>query len=98
MIEIHDLKKIRTFYPSQWEGRTATGETVYIRYKHGELSASLHDANEASLILFCEPVGEKHGFDMDTKEMKTHLTEVCCFLDGEDDHGLTGPEPNVSNE
>jgi hypothetical protein len=81
MIEIHDLKKIRTFYPSQWEGRTAIGEAVYIRYRHGELSASVHDCKEASLTLFSEAVGKKHAFDMDTEEMKTRLAGVCRFVD-----------------
>ena len=83
MTEIHDLKKIQTFYPSQWEGRTAAGEAVCIRYKHGELSASVHDGKESPLILFSEPVGEKHGFDMDTEEMKRYLAEVCRFVGGE---------------
>jgi hypothetical protein len=82
VIEIHDLKKLRTFYPSQWEGRVTTGEAVCIHYKHGELSASVHGDNRLSSVLYCEPVGEKHGFEMDTEEMKAHLAEVCHFLDG----------------
>jgi hypothetical protein len=82
MIEIQDLKKLSTFYPSQWEAHTATGELVYIRYKHGELSAGIDQGDGQSPTLFCESVGEKHGFDMDTEEMKAHLAGVCRFVDG----------------
>jgi hypothetical protein len=82
VIEIHGLKKIRTFYPSQWEGRADTGDIVCIRYRHGELLAWIHEENNPSLTLFCEAIGERHGFEMDTEEMKAHLVEVCRFVDG----------------
>ena len=82
MIEIQNLKKISTFYPSQWEARTVTGELVYIRYKHGELSVRIDQSDRQSPTLFCESIGEKHGFDMDTEEMKAHVAHVCRFVDG----------------
>jgi hypothetical protein len=82
MFEIQDLKKIPTLYPSQWEGRMDTGDIVCIRYRHGELLAWIHTENEPSLTLFCEAIGERDGFDMDTEEMKAHVAGVCRFVDG----------------
>jgi hypothetical protein len=82
MIEITTLQKLRGFYPSQWEGRTSEGGTVRIRYKHGELTVWLQPhGGGPEIISFSGEAGEKHGFAMDTEEMKACLTNNFRFVD-----------------
>jgi hypothetical protein len=82
MIEVTTLKKLSTFYPSQWEGSTSEGGTVRIRYKHGELTVWLQpDDGGPEMIPFSREVGEKHDFVMDTAEMKVCLANSFRFVD-----------------
>ena len=41
MIHVHSLEQTGNFCPSQWEGRDDEGRQVYIRYRHGRLTAQL---------------------------------------------------------
>jgi hypothetical protein len=99
MIEIQALHKLPTFYPSQWEGRTPEGDVIHIRYRHGDLMVWIEDQTGQQRTVYTEDTGERDGFDMETETMKSRLASVCRFLDGgEDNRGLTEPDPSMSNE
>ena len=91
MIEVHKLHKLRTFYPSQWEGRTPEGEIIHIRYRHGELTAWIDDQNDQRRVIFMGQTGDRHGFDMETETMKSLLSSVCRFLDGDEVNSYIAP-------
>jgi hypothetical protein len=72
--------------PSQWEGVTDDGQSVYIRYRHGVLSCGAGETMDAAVdasagwygrepLYVGEHGGEHDGF-MDTGLMLRHLQHV----------------------
>ena len=67
--------------PSQWEGRTADGRRVYIRYRYGRLNAEV-----GSEEVFGYRVGGALDGTMSDEAMRDHLALVlniaCPIMEG----------------
>lgn len=55
-IEIKNIKRYTSYCPTQWEGVTANGEEVYIRYRWGFLRVDINGK---------EVFGDQIGGEMD---------------------------------
>lgn len=80
------LKKTSLACPSQWEGTLADGRVVYVRYRHGALSAGVgNDIDEAvrngmsDQALHADYVGDGLDGFMDFDELKVHLHGLLEF-------------------
>lgn len=49
MIRITELTRTCEACPSQWEGRTADGDYVYIRYRWGTLSVGIGNSIDSAI-------------------------------------------------
>lgn len=70
--------------PSQWEGRTATGDHVYIRYRWGTLQVGLADDREAAVRERIDVgfFGDALDGYLDEDEMRTALAFMLRFAEG----------------
>ena len=69
-MKIYGLKKTTEHSPSQWEGRTADGRAVYIKYRSGHLQVGV-GKNLEEAVRNAEAVytTKKGGSYMSTKTM-----------------------------
>jgi hypothetical protein len=74
-IEIVRLEQTCTACPSQWEGATAHGQAVYVRYRWGYLSVRI-DGNE----VYGAQVGDGYDGTMTTEELADILEENGVWL------------------
>jgi hypothetical protein len=60
--------------PSQWEGQTSDGRTIYVRYRWGcleiGLGTSLDDAVANSPKLFEQQLGERYDGSMEIDQLR----------------------------
>lgn len=80
------LRKTSLACPSQWEGTLEDGRVVYVRYRHGALSAGVgNDIDEAvrngmsDQALHADYVGDGLDGFMDFDELKVHLHGLLEF-------------------
>lgn len=67
--------------PSQWEGQTVDGVSLYIRYRWGYLRVeSPFDSYEGKTLLGIQIGNEYHG-EMETEEMYEHTKDVIKWID-----------------
>lgn len=67
--------------PSQWEGQTVEGTSIYIRYRWGYLRVeSPFDSYEGKTLLGIQ-VGDDMDGVMDTLEMYEHTKDVIKWID-----------------
>lgn len=57
--------------PSEWEGNTDEGNSVYIRYNHGTLEAYVDEER-----IYCKAVGNELDSVMGISELTRHLQDV----------------------
>ena len=62
--------------PSQWSGRTATGQYLYIRYRYGELRIEL-DGD----VILQQSVGDDLDGGMDFADLVQHTGNILDFSD-----------------
>lgn len=60
--------------PSAWEGRTDTGQEIYIRYRHGGLSVTVDGAQTVWMAH-----GDRYAGVMNTAEMTRLLADILTF-------------------
>ncbi len=80
------LKRTCIACPSQWEGVLEDGRTIYVRYRHGELSVGVgDDINEAvrngmsDQALYADHISDGLDGFMDFQELKVHLRGLLEF-------------------
>ena len=78
-VNINDFKMTCSACPSQWEGKTLTGDHVYIRYRWGQLTVGIGDSLRDAI----ENTTLSKGIDetgwlgmMPTEEMMQHTHGV----------------------
>lgn len=85
MIVVTELDQTCRACPSQWEGRTDDGNRIYIRYRHGWLSAgvgrTMDDAIESafSAPVHSQEYGEAYDGVMPTNTMVRCLRKEVVF-------------------
>ena len=69
--------------PSQWEGRTADGRHVYIRFRWGELTAGISDSLDEAIghDVYAENLSDAFDGTMSTEEMQRNLRDVFEFTE-----------------
>lgn len=80
MIRLVNLEQTCVACPSQWEGSTIDGRSVYIRFRHGHLTAgvgpTVDDACRAFVNLASLRVGDEYDGVMSTDQMLARLAHV----------------------
>ena len=64
-IEVKDLIRFTSYCPTQWEGETANGEEVYIRYRWGFLRVDINGEE-----VFGVQIGDEFDGVLTDEEMK----------------------------
>jgi hypothetical protein len=82
-VRVTSISKTCHSCPAQWEGGTADGGIVYIRYRWGGLRATV-DSEE----VYYESVGDQYDGCMSFDELKRHLAGVLAFDCEESDNAL----------
>lgn len=89
-IRIVALEQTCIACPSQWEGESAEGAAVYIRYRHGHLSVrvgpSIDEAIDRGGVFDWESDDEMDGW-MDEDELRSHLPGWITLAGGRNDDG-----------
>jgi len=64
--------------PSQWEGRTSDGGSVFVHYRHGWLSISFKDADweEIEELSYGETIGDSLDGVISHEDMMTRLRQI----------------------
>lgn len=78
MITVTELRRTCMGCPAQWEGETATGDNIYVRYRHGTLRVDLNRNTVFSL-----DHGEGWAGVMDYDELKALLAGQFRLPDNE---------------
>ncbi len=71
-LTVTQIVKTCTACPAQWEGKTNTGDWIYVRYRHGTLAISLWPDSEGDgewLEIFATDHGDRLGGWMEYEEM-----------------------------
>lgn len=76
MIHITELTKTCFACPAQWEGRTADGDYVYIRYRLGYLTLDIGKTLRAAVAGDGALIGMDHGGDRDGFMDEDELIEL----------------------
>lgn len=76
MIKVKRISQTCGACPSQWSGKTADNEEIYIRYRWGTLSVSIN--NE---LIYSEKIGDDYSGTMDFFQLQ-HRTEGLLDFDG----------------
>jgi hypothetical protein len=68
--------------PSQWEGETVDGQSIYIRYRWGHLTCHVPYPDSYGLYrepLYTKQIGDPMHGVLDWDEMKSYLADVLEF-------------------
>jgi hypothetical protein len=80
---VTELRMTCSFCPTHWEGKLATGESVYIRYRRGWLTMyvgfDLVGHTTAGKKVYSKPVGNNYDAEMDLEELREHLRYVAVL-------------------
>ena len=79
MIVIKSLKQTCKACPSQWEGKTADGRFIYIRYRYGFLTVHVGDTPQESYIsdrVFGSSLGDRLDGILSLNELKRATLSV----------------------
>jgi hypothetical protein len=92
---VNELRMTCGAAPTQWEGTVEDGRTVYVRFRHGELTvglgADLSDAVGAASSSrsdtrdpdgWCKQIDEDAGGVMNLDELRRHVAGVLEIPDG----------------
>jgi len=71
---IKELRQTCFACPSQWEGTTADGRDVYIRYRWGNLTASVN-----GIVVYSNAPGDFLDGVIGDHEMRAYLSRVFVF-------------------
>lgn len=77
---VTELRSTSTFAPSRWEGKTASGKDIHIRYRSGSISVTLGDHYPNGELIHEEQLNEDKSHSHLTKsEMQSALEDVLVF-------------------
>lgn len=83
--KVKKLKMTCDFCPSQWEGVLENDDTLYIRFRWGQLTAECGkgpidvDFFENSLVFYSRLIGDAFDGVLSTDEMIKHLEDYLDF-------------------
>lgn len=77
---VTELRSTSSFAPSRWEGQTASGENIHIRYRSGSITVSIGDYYPRGELIHEEELTEdKSHSHLTDAEMRDALSEVLSF-------------------
>ena len=79
MLTVIKLEQTCFACPAQWDGKTDTGQGIYIRYRYGYLRLDV----DGEIGVYGEQVGDGLDGGMSFEEMSGHLKEHLTFKLGE---------------
>ena len=83
LVRKSDVRQTCGISPSQWEGQTVEGVSLYIRYRWGRLT--VHSPFDEQTFmdepLLSIQLGDEYDGEMDTREMREHTGDTIKWID-----------------